>query len=143
MTDHSGHEMNAAYQGDAKRDAGEWRNEEDERLSAFVWAGLFLWAGVSLLLAWTGVYDEYRVDGWVVSFVVVSAILVGEILVRWAVPTIRQPQASAYMGAGVAIGIALGAFWVAFAAILLGIGVSILVDTARTTHSRPPGASIG
>ena len=119
----------------------EWCGVVD-RLSAYVWAGLFLWAGTSLVLDATGVYVSVGVDGWVAFFLGVSAILITEIVIRWVSPTIHRPELITYLGLGGALGIALGAFWVVFAAIMVVIGVSILVDAVRVTDSRSTSGPI-
>lgn len=112
------------------------RCDKGDRLSSYVWGTLILWAGTSLVIDIAGVYRSFAVNGWTVFFLGAAAILVTEIVVRWASPSVHRPEAITYICAAVAVGIALGAFWVVFAAILATVGASILVKTAREGSGR-------
>jgi uncharacterized membrane protein len=65
-----------------------WR---EDPLSAAVWAGILVWAGVALLLGNMGALDDVALEGWDLAFAGAGVILLLEALVRVLVPAYRQP----------------------------------------------------
>jgi hypothetical protein len=91
------------------RDEKSWEEKwREDPLSAAVWAGILVWAGVALLLGNTGVLDDTALDGWDLVFAGAGAILLLEVLVRLALPAYRQAVTGTLILGIVFLGVGLG-----------------------------------
>jgi hypothetical protein len=116
----------------------EKRREKDEKswdekwredpLSAVVWAGILIWAGVALLVGNLGALDDTALSSWDLAFAGAGVILLLEALVRYLVPAYRRPIAGSLILGLVFLAIGLGdlgvwdAIW-PLAIILLGLAL--------------------
>lgn len=73
---------------DEKSREEKWR---DDPLSAAVWAGILIWAGIALLLGNLGLLDDTTLSGWDLVFIGAGAILLLEAAARLLVPAYRKP----------------------------------------------------
>jgi vacuolar-type H+-ATPase subunit I/STV1 len=118
-----------------------WRRDP---LSTIVWATIFIWAGVVLLVNNLGIIDQIRATGegtpalsfltnleaWSLVFFGAGVIVLLEILVRLIVPEYRRPVGGTLIFGLVLIGIGLGDVFgwsVIWALILIGIGLSVIL----------------
>jgi len=118
---------------DEKGRGGEkWQNDA---LSAIVWAGIFVWAGLVLLADNLGLMKSVMIGDtflqpWSLIFVGAGVIVLLEVAIRLIVPAYRRPVTGSIIFAGILLAIGLGGAvgWnVVWPLILVLIGVSILV----------------
>lgn len=118
-----------------------WRRDP---LSTAIWALIFIWAGVVLLLSNLGVLNALLRTkssipglGWVASLEAWGLILLGagilvllEAIIRLTVPTYRQPVTGSIFVAIILIGIGLGNMFrwdLVWPLILIALGLTIIL----------------
>jgi len=121
-----------------------WRRDP---LSAIIWALIFIYAGVVLLLANLGVFKDFLGEGfieiegvealsdainaWPIVFIGAGVILLFEVLIRLFVPRFRKPVTGTIIFALILMGIGLGNIYdswpIIFALILIFVGLSIVL----------------
>jgi hypothetical protein len=112
---------------------GVWGYEKWRRdpLSAVVWAGILIWAGVALLAENAGLLTRFEwVNAWGLIFMGAGAIVLLEIAVRLLVPAYRRPVGGTLVLAVVLLGIGLGNLFgwdVIWPLVLIAIGLSLLL----------------
>jgi hypothetical protein len=100
----------------------------EDPLSAAVWAGILIWAGVALLLGNLEVLEDTTLDSWDLIFAGAGAILLLEAGVRLLVPAYRRPIIGTVILGLVLLSIGLGdvvgwdAIW-PLAIILIGVAL--------------------
>ncbi len=109
-------------------------------LGSLVWACILIWAGVVLLLNNAGTLANLRdslnlskLDVWPVIVLGAGVILLGEILVRLAVPSYRRPITGTLILAVILIGIGVQQITnkdVVWALVLIAIGAGLLLRGA-------------
>jgi hypothetical protein len=121
---------------DEEKSQGVWGYEKWRRdpLSAVVWAGMLIWAGLVLLGYNTGLLSlrigDNRIEPWSVVFVGAGVIVLLEVAVRLLVPTYRRAIGGTLVFAAILLGIGLGNVvgWnIVWALILIALGVSVLL----------------
>jgi hypothetical protein len=122
---------------DEEKSRGGWGYEKWRRdpLSAVVWAGMLIWAGLALLaenlgfLAGLRIQESY-IGAWPIILIGASMIVFLEALVRLAVPTYRRAIGGTLFFAAVLLALGLGDLvgWrVVGPLILIAFGLSVLV----------------
>jgi hypothetical protein len=114
------------------RGGEKWRNDA---LSAIVWAGIFVWAGLVLLADNLGAMKSVMIgdtvlQSWSLIFVGAGILVFLEVAIRLIVPAYRRPVTGTAVFACILLAIGLGGSvgWsVVWPLILILIGVSILV----------------
>lgn len=118
-----------------------WRRDP---LNTAIWAGIFIWAGIVLLLSNMGVLDNLlRMKGsipglgWVSSLETWGLIMLGagilvlvEVIIRLTVPAYRQPVTGSIFIAVILIGIGLGNMFrwdLVWPLILIALGLTIIL----------------
>jgi vacuolar-type H+-ATPase subunit I/STV1 len=118
-----------------------WRRDP---LTTIVWATIFIWAGVVLLVNNLGIVDQIQamgegtpalsfltnLDAWSLVFFGAGVIVLLEVLVRLLIPEYRRPVGGTLIFGLVLIGIGLGDVFgwsVIWALILIGIGLSVII----------------
>ena len=112
-------------------------------LSALVWAGIFIWAGLVLLADNLGWLDSLLanfaqepadfLDGfsaWSAIFLGAGVILLIEAAIRMLIPEYRKPVTGTIIFGFILIGIGAGSLFpwdVIWPLVLVGIGVSMLI----------------
>ncbi|MFZ5918429.1 MAG: LiaF transmembrane domain-containing protein [Chloroflexota bacterium] len=104
-----------------------WRRDP---LSAVVWAGILIWAGVVLLAQNLGLFDRWEsVSAWSFIFIGAGLIVLGEAIVRFVMPQFRRSILGTAIFGIVLLGIGLGNLvnWgILWAIILIVLGLSLL-----------------
>jgi hypothetical protein len=126
--DEKEHEKEAEKSGDYEK----WRRDP---LSAIVWAGILIWAGLVLLGDNFGMFAslrfrDTRIEAWSVIFIGAAAIVFLEALVRLVLPAYRRAVGGTFFFACVLLGIGLGNIvgWaVVGPLVLIALGLSVLV----------------
>ncbi len=112
---------------------------KNDRLSSFVWAALFLWAGIVLLASNIGWIEllPFQVPelGWAVFFFGAGVIVLTEIVIRFTVPDIHNPELISIIAVIFFFGLALGAWVYTWPLILVAIGVSIIIGLVKSEQS--------
>jgi len=121
-----------------------WRRDP---LSAIIWALIFIWAGVVLLLSNLGFLDQFvrdvaitngiaqidkAISAWPIILIGAGGLFLLEAVLRLIIPEYRRPIAGTVIFAFVLIAIGLnsiiGLNWVLiWPLILIGVGLSILL----------------
>ena len=109
-----------------------WRRDP---LSAIVWAGILIWAGLALLGDNMGLWDNLTilgsgVEGWSLAFLGAGLIVLGEVVIRLLMPAYRRGVGGSVIFAIILLGIGLGNLvsWdLVWPLILIGIGIAILM----------------
>ncbi len=111
-----------------------WRHDP---VGAFVWACIFIWAGLVLLAANTGfltrLFEEWglpRLRSWSVILAGAGAVVIAGALLRLLIPSLRRAVFGALIVGVVLIGVGLHEVvgWdVVWPTILIVVGVSILL----------------
>lgn len=114
-----------------------WRRDP---LGSLVWACILIWAGVVLLFSNAGTLDTLRdnlnldkLEAWPVILFGAGVILLGEIVVRLAVPTYRRPITGTLILAVILLGVAVQQITnkdVVWALVLIAIGAGLLLRGA-------------
>jgi hypothetical protein len=108
-----------------------WRRDP---LSAIVWAGILIWAGLALLGDNMGLWDNLTilgsgVEGWSIAFLGAGVIVLGEVVIRLLMPAYRRGVGGTLVFAAILLGVGLGEIvsWDLIGPlILIAIGVSVL-----------------
>jgi hypothetical protein len=127
-------------------DQGGSLRHKDRRdsLSAFIWALIFIWAGVVLLaenlgyLGWLKIrfsdlpagLRQFGVEAWPLIFLGAGVLVAIEVLLRLVVPAFRRPVTGRIILAVILVGVGLGNLtnWnVLWPLILIVLGVSMLL----------------
>lgn len=104
-----------------------WRRDP---LEAATWAVILIWAGLVLLGANAGFFDDWGLPAWSIGFIGAGVILLVVVLFRVLVPAYRRPIVGNLILAVVFIGIGLGEVigWVVIGPlVLIAIGLGILL----------------
>jgi hypothetical protein len=105
-----------------------WRRDP---LSAAIWAGILVWAGLVFLADNLGLLARIeRLDAWGLIFVGAGLLVLLEVVVRSLVPDYRRPVTGTLIFGIILLGIGLGdliGWGVIWAVVLIIIGLSILV----------------
>jgi uncharacterized membrane protein len=100
-------------------------------LSAAIWAGILVWAGLVFLADNLGLLVRIeRLDAWGLIFVGAGLLVLLEVVVRSLVPDYRRPVTGTLIFGIILLGIGLGdliGWGVIWAVVLIIIGLSILV----------------
>jgi hypothetical protein len=108
-----------------------WRRDP---LSAIVWAGILIWAGLALLGDNMGLWDNLTilgsgVQGWSIGFLGAGVIVLGEVVIRLLMPAYRRGVGGTLVFAAILLGVGLGEIvgWDLIGPlVLVAIGVSVL-----------------
>lgn len=128
-----GKEDEKNYEKEEEKSQGGWGYEKWRRdpLSAVVWAGMLIWAGLALLVWNMGFLARFESLGqWNLVFIGAGVIVLLEALVRLAVPTYRRAIGGTLFFAAILFGIGLGDIvgWnIIWALLLIAFGLSIVV----------------
>jgi hypothetical protein len=105
-----------------------WRRDP---LSAAIWAGILVWAGLVFLADNLGLLARIEhLDAWGLIFVGAGLLVLLEVVVRSLVPDYRRPVTGTLIFGIILLGIGLGdliGWGVIWAVVLIIIGLSILV----------------
>jgi hypothetical protein len=105
-----------------------WRRDP---LSAAIWAGILVWAGLVFLADNLGLLARIeRLDAWGLIFAGAGLLVLLEVVVRSLVPDYRRPVIGTLVFGIILLGIGLGdlvGWGVIWAVVLIIIGLSILV----------------
>ena len=105
-----------------------WRRDP---LSAAVWAGILIWAGLVLLASNLGFLVRFeRLDAWALVFIGAGLIVLLEVVVRLLVPDFRRPVTGTLIFAIILLGVGLGnlvSWGLVWPLVLVIIGASILL----------------
>jgi hypothetical protein len=105
-----------------------WRRDP---LSAAIWAGILVWAGLVFLADNLGLLARIeRLDAWGLIFVGAGLLVLLEVVVRSVMPDYRRPVTGTLIFGIILLGIGLGdliGWGVIWAVVLIIIGLSILV----------------
>jgi hypothetical protein len=120
-----------------EKETGEkWRRDP---LSAAVWAGILIWAGLVLLAYNLHLLDRLeKITPWGIVFLGAGALLLLEALVRYTMPEYRRPLTGLIILGVVFVGIGLEnliGISVVGPLVLIVVGASIVLRQARR---RPP-----
>jgi hypothetical protein len=114
--------------GDERAWCGDWFRSD--RLSSIVWALLFIWGGVILLASEVGWLENLGAEStdshWAIFFLGAGTLVLIEVLVRLATPSIHKPELISYLFIILAFGIASGTLGYIWPLFLIVIGVAIL-----------------
>ncbi|MBN1886863.1 MAG: hypothetical protein JW850_02695 [Thermoflexales bacterium] len=114
---------------DEKSRGEKWRRDP---LSAAIWAGILIWAGLVLLASNLGLLAPFEwLEAWSLVFLGAGLIVLLEAGIRLAVPAYRRPVAGTVIFAIILIAIGLGDLirWeVIWALVLIAGGVIILLQ---------------
>ncbi|MDD5466851.1 MAG: hypothetical protein PHS96_03505 [Anaerolineales bacterium] len=141
MSDSNNHEKREEKSPEEKSWDEKWRRDP---LSTAIWALIFIWAGVVLLLSNLGVLNALLRTkssipglGWIASLEAWGLILLGagilvliEAIIRLTVPTYRQPVTGSIFVAIILIGIGLGNMFrwdLVWPLILIALGLTIIL----------------
>lgn len=119
----------------------EKEKSQSDRVSAVIWALIFIWGGLVLLANNMGLFDRLRLQPmswpwempfaaggpWRIFFLGVGLLLVIEAIVRLLLPEYRRPILGAIIGAIVFLSLGLGNIAVLWPLILIAIGVVIVI----------------
>ncbi len=106
-------------------------------LSSIVWAFIFVWAGVVLLLENLNILTVLRIDSttletWQIICLGAGVIVALEVVIRLILPEYRRPVIGSIIFAGILLAIGLGEIvtWdLIWPVIIILIGVAILLGT--------------
>lgn len=122
-----------------EKERGEKHGEKhSDPLSNIVWAAIFIWAGVVLLLDNLGIVTGIVIDGqtlepWSLIFIGAGVIVLLEVVLRLIMPSYRRPIVGSVIFAGFLLAAGLSAWlsWeLVWPVILILVGVVILLSTA-------------
>lgn len=118
-----------------------WRRDP---LTAIIWACIFIWAGLMLIVNnagllddWvsnladsTGIADIADLEVWSIILLGVAVLVLLEVIIRVLIPAYRRPVTGSLIFALILVGISLGeivSWTILWPIILIIIGVSILL----------------
>ena len=112
-----------------------WRRDP---LGTFVWASIFIWAGVVLLVGNLGFFDRLEqisptlagMNAWSVILLGAGLIIIGETVIRTLVPAYRRPVGGSLILAVFLIGIGLSSIFgwdITWPLILIAVGFLVLL----------------
>ncbi len=120
---------------DEKQFDEKWRRDP---LSAVIWAGILIWAGVALLTYNLGLLGDFPIlsemTSWGLVFAGAGALLVLEVVIRLLIPAYSGPVVGTLILGMIFLGLAFSGFigWqVIFAFLLIGIGLAVLIGGFR------------
>jgi hypothetical protein len=121
-----------------------WRRDP---LGSIVWALILIWAGLVFLAENMGLLARMPVgfyppgefvgfyfQAWPLVFLGAGVLILFEVLVRYFVPTYRQPLTGKIVLAAIFIGIGLGDWFrwdIIWPLIIIAVGLSIVLRSAR------------
>ena len=128
-------------QRDEKEEKEEKRGQKEEKswdekwnrdpLSAIVWAGIFIWAGLVLLADNVGVLTSFeRLEAWPLIFMGAGLIVLLEVVIRLLMPEYRRPVVGTAIFGVILLTIGLGdliSWSLIWAVALIVIGVVVLL----------------
>lgn len=130
--------------GDKSGWCGDW--SKSDRLSSFVWAALFIWAGAVLLASNAGWLENLGAQSndshWVIFFLGAGSISLIEVLIRLTAPSVHKPELISYLFIILAFGIASGTLRYIWPLFLIVIGATIIWDV-HSEGNRSPGGGQG
>lgn len=115
-------------------------------LSAIVWAGILIWAGLVFLAANLGWLDALvaqsdlpgalaNLEAWPIVLIGAGLIILLEVVIRLLVPAYRRPVTGSLIFGIILIGLGLGDLidWsILFPVILIAVGLSVLLRGFRS-----------
>jgi uncharacterized membrane protein YjjP (DUF1212 family) len=114
----------------------EKREEKEEKwrrdpLSAVVWAAIFVWAGLVLLVDNLGLLVSFEgLEAWSLIFIGAGLIVLLEVIVRLLVPDYRRPVTGTFIFSLILLAIGLGnlvSLVILWPLVLIVIGLAILL----------------
>jgi hypothetical protein len=135
MTNRQVNEKEEKQEKQEEKDEKEEKNWDEkwrrDPLSAAVWAGILVWAGLVFLADNLGLLIRVeRLDAWGLIFIGAGLLVLLEVVVRLLVPTYRRPVTGTLIFGIFLLGVGLGNLvgWeVIWPVVLIIIGLSILV----------------
>jgi hypothetical protein len=135
MTNRQVNEKEEKQEKQEEKDEKEEKNWDEkwrrDPLSAAVWAGILVWAGLVFLADNLGLLIRVeRLDAWGLIFIGAGLLVLLEVVVRLLVPTYRRPVTGTLIFAIILLGIGLGnliGWGVIWPVVLIIVGLSILV----------------
>jgi hypothetical protein len=135
MTNRQVNEKEEKQEKQEEKDEKEEKNWDEkwrrDPLSAAVWAGILVWAGLVFLADNLGLLIRVeRLDAWGLIFIGAGLLVLLEVVVRLLVPTYRRPVTGTLIFAIILLGVGLGNLigWeVIWPVVLIIVGLSILV----------------
>jgi hypothetical protein len=114
----------------------EKREEKEEKwrrdpLSAVVWAAIFVWAGLVLLVDNLGLLVSFEgLEAWSLIFIGAGLLFLLEVVVRLLVPDYRRPVTGTFIFSLILLAIGLGnlvSLVILWPLVLIVIGLAILL----------------
>jgi hypothetical protein len=132
MTNRQVHEKEEKQEKQEEKEEKSWDEKwRRDPLSAAIWAGILVWAGLVFLADNLGLLARIeRLDAWGLIFVGAGLLVLLEVVVRSLVPDYRRPVTGTLIFGIILLGIGLGdliGWGVIWAVVLIIIGLSILV----------------
>ena len=115
-----------------EKDSGGWDEKwRRDPVDAAMWALILIWAGLVLLGANIGIFDQFDgVEAWAIGFFGAGVIVWLAAGFRLLVPAYRRPLVGNLIGGAVLIAIGLGSFidWIIIVPlILIALGAGLLL----------------
>jgi hypothetical protein len=135
MTNRQANEKEEKQEKQEEKDEKEEKNWDEkwrrDPLSAAVWAGILVWAGLVFLADNLGLLARIeRLDAWGLIFIGAGLLVLLEVVVRLLVPTYRRPVTGTLIFGIFLLGVGLGnlvGWGVIWPVVLIIVGLSILV----------------
>ncbi len=132
MTDRQYHEKEEKEEKRAEKEEKSWDEKwQRDPLSAVVWAGILIWAGLVLLANNLGLLLRFeQLDAWGLIFIGAGLIILLEVVVRLLIPAYRRPVTGSLIFGIILLGVGLGnlvSWGLIWPLALIIIGLSILV----------------
>lgn len=132
MTNRQVHEKEEKQEKQEEKEEKSWDEKwRRDPLSAAIWAGILVWAGLVFLADNLGLLARIeRLDAWGLIFIGAGLLVLLEVVVRSLVPDYRRPVTGTLIFGIILLGIGLGdliGWGMIWAVVLIIVGLSILV----------------
>ncbi len=132
MTNRQVHEKEEKQEKQEEKEEKSWDEKwRRDPLSAAIWAGILVWAGLVFLADNLGLLARIeRLDAWGLIFIGAGLLVLLEVVVRSLMPDYRRPVTGTLIFGIILLGIGLGdliGWGVIWAVVLIIVGLSILV----------------